>query len=368
MFINTEALDKSAFTVKDGPGGIQLVTPNMTKHKWAQDERHLRSILVAPSGRAFAAGFPKFLNYDEDREHHNEVIAQAKQTYVTTKEDGTLIIAWLDSQGEIRFRTRGQFDLGDFAEDVMPLVTDDIRTLIYRLAASVQGHGQRSVLFEYVGPKNRIVLPYAKAELILLGHVDIKSDRLVYTPAAKPQAGPDHQRILERWAEEVKHSDLKFEGYVMTVVDEKGQATCIKFKTDWYCRLHALTSLSESALRKAFISNNVLSYDQYKSCEFFDWETQAYLESAFDLKSMLTTVAERATHAKAVMDLQVTPLRALERKQAALRIKQDIQPELVPCAFMHLNGNNITNHVYAYAYDLKAQVVASLRHESSNKK
>src|SRR5262245_13940787 len=117
--IDLAGIDREQFSVSERNGRF-LITPLKSKHVWAESELHLRSLLVNADGDVLSSGFPKFVNYGENKEHDKTFRLSLGYGTVAFHEklDGTLIILdFID--GKPHFRTRGSHDLGAFEEPVM---------------------------------------------------------------------------------------------------------------------------------------------------------------------------------------------------------------------------------------------------------
>ncbi len=245
------------FMVKEQENGaFLLVHPSRGKYDWEADELAFRSVVLEPGdkgepARVVSAGWPKFFNQGEWPDS-DAVIAhdlEAGRAVITHKHDGSLIIRSVLGDGRILFRTRDTFDGGKFA----PLAEAVARAKYPALLdPAVFPHG--SLLFEYVGAENQIVVRYAgDDDLILLGAVSHHSDGdapVHYLPYSEiePIARDHGLRLVETypWADEargiaeilalVQDWDTS-EGVVVRSGDGE---TLLKVKSAWYFAQHAL--------------------------------------------------------------------------------------------------------------------------------
>jgi hypothetical protein len=193
-----------------------------------------------------STGWPKFFNQGE-RPETDEVIAGelgAGRAVITHKHDGSLLIRSVLPDGTVLFRTRGSFDGGEYGEKARAVAQEKYAVL---LDPTVYPHG--SLLFEYVGAGNQIVVRYEADDLVFLGaathgppvrYADWReleslaaelSLTLVetYDWADAQQGVGEILALVQDWS----HS----EGVVVRSGD--GQ-TLLKLKSAWYFAQHAL--------------------------------------------------------------------------------------------------------------------------------
>src|ERR1039458_3678520 len=108
-----------------GPYGT-LVLPSSNKQTWQIDERVFRSLILDDKGQIISSGFPKFANLNERgfTDHFEDLktaLTHGKDIWLTEKVDGSLIIRSVVA-GQIIWRTRGAWGLGQFEEPVMAQV------------------------------------------------------------------------------------------------------------------------------------------------------------------------------------------------------------------------------------------------------
>jgi hypothetical protein len=161
-------LKNKGFMVKEQEeGAYLLVHPSRGKYDWEADELQYRSVILdGKTGRIVSSGWPKFFNQGEWPDFDSAIAAELEsgQAVITHKHDGSLIIRSVLPDGRIFFRTRDSFDGGKFA----PLAEAVTRAKYPALLdPTVWPHG--SLLFEYVGTGNQIVVRYeGDDDLVLL--------------------------------------------------------------------------------------------------------------------------------------------------------------------------------------------------------
>lgn len=288
MHINVDEIDRETFDISPR-GKYTLITPTKFKHIWAPEELHLRSLLLDENGMVISSGFPKFHNCGEKEGDEEVLYAAMKEGRVSLREkvDGSLVIlSYYD--GAPHFRTRGNDTLGDFEEPVMKLFNEkyaDFMTWYVssnKSAVDIRHH--YSLLFEYVGPDNQIVIKYDEPDLYLLGAVRL-SHLDVFTAAIMQHVVP-HVRtpksIPVQELSEVKNWKER-EGVVAEILPlTNGPSLLMKVKSEQYLKLHAIKSRLGS---KAHIAKTVYLLDiqdmsdaQTKFARLgIDWESMAII-------------------------------------------------------------------------------------------
>ena len=243
-------LKNKGFMVKEQEdGAYMLVHPSRGKFEWEPDELCYRSaILDSATGRIVSSGWPKFFNQGEWPDHDAAIAAElaAGRAVITHKHDGSLIIRSVLPDGRILFRTRDTFDGGKFAAFAEAVAQAKYPAL---LDPSLWAEG--SLLFEYVGAGNQIVVRYeGDDDLILLGAARHQGDSVVYLSYGELAALAIAQglRLVETydWAD-ARGGIAAVLGFVQgwdraegVVVRSADGQTLLKIKSAWYFAQHAL--------------------------------------------------------------------------------------------------------------------------------
>lgn len=297
--IDLAAINREEFNVTERDGRV-LITPRKNKHVWTEEELGLRSVLANLDGDILSTGFQKFRNYGEDKGDDAAFrAALSKPTEegwvrFTEKMDGSLIIVDL-IDGEAHLRTRGNFDLGTFHEPVMRLIEEKYGMLLPWFATCADFYLQDcSLLFEYTGPENRIVIPYASSALTFLGAVHKPTMTLhvsgwipmVIRAATGIAPAPkyDLPTDLNELCEFVKGWTDK-EG-IVAVFAHEGRVKLLKFKATQYVKLHAIKfKLSGKNVWKLAFLLGAKTRDEVRE-KFFamgiDAEAQAFVQADID--------------------------------------------------------------------------------------
>lgn len=238
-------LNKAGFLTHEEPGGRVLVHPARNKYEWAEDELIFRSAVLDADGAIVSLGWPKFFNQGESPSHDVR-IARALETgdaIITHKHDGSLLIRSVLPEGELLFRTRGSYDGGTYGTAARAVAQAKYPALLDP-AVFPQG----SLLFEYVGQANQIVVRYdGEDDLIFLGAVEHATQRYLPFPELKALAQTLGLRLVETydWARAGAIGEVlglvqdwnHAEGVVVRSGD--GQML-LKIKSAWYFAQHAL--------------------------------------------------------------------------------------------------------------------------------
>ena len=172
MKIDIDKVDRTQFMVHHfhSLNGeiVHLIQPQHIGTKWHQDNKHMRSVVVNYEGEVISASFPKFTNWAENPDNF-PVPNSLKHCTVVEKLDGsTLIVSKYN--GQYILRTRGTvdastmangFELELFKSTILSKLQDNNDTWNY------------SVLFEWLSPRNVIVLRYSDEPMWkLIGFID----------------------------------------------------------------------------------------------------------------------------------------------------------------------------------------------------
>ncbi len=243
---------------------------------WNVVTMNCRGIIFDHEANIVAKGYKKFWNHTQNGAGLNYDLDEPVQ--VTDKADGSLAILY-PSGDRYAIATRGSFE-SDQAISATAL-------LQARYPDFVPPAGY-TMLFEYVGPDNRIVLQYDKEDLILLGGVcDFGAlyghlNDSKHTVGLFEAGGPE---LFPEWPGPVtKVFDYKTFGEVLASPPKDGTEgyvirftrTCeqIKSKNAKYVQLHRIvTGLNERSVWEHLMNNNgnYLYLLESVPDEFHDW-------------------------------------------------------------------------------------------------
>ena len=192
----------------------------------------------------------KFFNLNQVEETQYDLVKDKKIKYITVKEDGSLIAFMQLPNGKVFAKTQGGFD-NEQSIAAMNIYNNDekLRNFIDKTLLL-----NFTPLFEYVAFDNRIVLKYSGRELRLIvvrnniGKfiAGFKYTNSVNTVKSEPIVSIDI--LIEK-----TKTEENIEGWVIEFTD--GQM--IKIKSEWYCNLHGIRTVS--IFREDYIISNYLN-------------------------------------------------------------------------------------------------------------
>lgn len=234
----------------------------MFERAWDEFTTQARGLVLDDQGRIVARPWPKFFNLNERPETRLEALP-TETPELSEKLDGSMIIVFHD-QVEKRWRaiTRGCWENPQtkYANAWLGKNTPalDVRN---------------TYMFELIAPWNRLVIPYAEEEMVLLGIVrtDTGEDASYAQVGAYAQnyglkaVGFETKPISSISLEDPKVRDR--EGYVARY----SNGLRVKLKYKQYMILHKiLTGLSVKGIWETLSVNNEPSFENVPD-EFMDW-------------------------------------------------------------------------------------------------
>lgn len=337
MKMDISFAQKRGFTVSER-GEFLLVTPPKDKHLWKADEIWYRSLLLTREGEVVSSGFPKFFNYGENPDHDilTTELFEGSETLFTEKMDGMLMIRFV-VDGKVCFRTRGNHVV---ESDVYTRLMSLVETFYPKLLDSLL-FPEGSLLFEFMTPEDQIVIRYSEPKLTLLGYVHHPRDgsgqpqvvcsrhvlQLVHQQLGVP---PVKTYSLAGNLKAISHEVSTWEnqeGIVTWSLLPSGSTHLTKFKSVWYCRLHALLShLTEDRVWKICWANQIKDVSvlkQYFENLGLDWESLGVVSDAFASYQQRKFLVEYVfAQLKGALEIAVdTSPEILSRKDKALLAK-----------------------------------------------
>lgn len=198
--------------------------------------RECRGLIFNTEGRLISRPFHKFFNLGEKDETQPDVVDLSRPHVVMEKMDGSMIRPiWINHLlGGLRLATKmGVTDIAEDAERWMVLQPNGAEM---RRWISDQVLLGKTPLFEWVSPKNQIVLVYDEPDLVLTavrdnltGEYSLPLDSPFNTvPLYGRVEGNIHEYIERARAREGREGDIiRFDDGHM-----------LKSKNDWYVRIH----------------------------------------------------------------------------------------------------------------------------------
>lgn len=356
-------LKNKGFMVKEQEeGAYLLVHPLRGKYDWEADELPFRSVILdGKTGRILSSGWPKFFNQGEWPDFDSAIAAELEtgQAVITHKHDGSLIIRSVLPDGRIFFRTRDSFDGGKFAPLAEAVARAKYPVL---LDPTVWPHG--SLLFEYVGTGNQIVVRYeGDDDLVLLGanvHGDASVTYLRYEELGDV-ASAHGLHLVETydWASGAVSDILTMvqewntaEGVVVRSGD--GQ-TLLKVKSAWYFAQHALRwHVKLSSIARFCIDGGITdepTFMQKLTANGWDYETAVtavgYFREYMARRSQADEIKNKAAAFLTAFDTETAGTFADERERRKAFASRIFSPEatqeirdLRPYLFLAYDGKN----------------------------
>ena len=186
--------------------------------------------------------FEKFFNLGENPLALEENLDLSTVTEILVKEDGSLISSMLLPSGKLFLKSKASFGSPQANAANELIATPEWKELHdWTLDWATRGY---TVIMEYTSPSNKIVLPYTKSALTILGlrnHADGSYENLF---AMDLPAGIK-KLVVKNLVDEVEDTkafvqsipkQTEIEGYVVRL--QSGQR--VKIKTSWYKNLHGL--------------------------------------------------------------------------------------------------------------------------------
>lgn len=346
-------VDRKSFIIEE-MNDYTFIHPKHNKWDWSEDELPLRSVVVDRRGLVVSSGWPKFFNTGERPTNDAKLeaaLGSGEEVFFTEKLDGTLIIRSVLPDGRVIFRTRGTWDGGDFGPLAHAIAAARYPAL---LDPTLMPEG--SLLFEYVGPANLIVIAYEQDDLWFLGAVRHADAHLMPVEQLQTFAS-EHGLQCVPMVELPRDLKALFaavrdwsdrEGVVVRL--QRGQLL-IKLKSARYLALHAMRANMSYALiveyaRGAEVTTEAeleaglleLGYD-YELCQVAKGYFRTYQQQL--ARSEATLAAAKQLHAEflALADDQANPPADERERRKRFAMQATRQPDPLRQALFALYDN-----------------------------
>jgi hypothetical protein len=326
-----------------------LVKPKKGMFTWTQDLLYFRSSVYNSNGELISASYPKFFNLDECTSIYpfDGVLDGAN---LIEKIDGsTLIVS--KYKGEVIVRTRGSIN----AEELMNNGSEieyfrNKYGFFFRFmeSTSMDDTYSMSFIFEWVSPKNKIVISYPEPDLYLTGCINHKDYSL------SNQADLDILADIYGFKRPHRHKFNTLQELISNVeqFDKDHEGVCLYYDSDQHIRkVKGLAYLKLHSFKSQCTLNKLLDfYEEWnnpKQVEFeelikknFDHEC---LLGAKTLIEILYECVYRVEHYKNLVNKFVNDYYAYPQKDFALKIKEEFSwnPILCGLGFAMKKGNKI---------------------------
>jgi hypothetical protein len=316
--------------------GLRLINPRADRNNdngiWTLETVHFRSrIEDIVTRETVSQGFPKFgnLGYGPDtfRVTMDDVVqaCQDGHAFATLKVDGSLLIRSVH-KGKVIYRTRGAFDYAhqENAGEVNRFRVD------YPKLEDPTYRPNESLLFEWVSPKNVIVIKYPEPDITLIGAIhhqtfqmarlcellDIAEDTNIPLVDAFPMSVKGWDRLLDECKD---RADI--EGYVIRFADEQ---RLVKIKCSPYLTKHALKdTMSDAKLAELWVSYGSPPQAEFHARFSRDFNEETLLWALPMIEEFYEGVhifEDRLRHAQTLAQTAVT--HGTAQKDFALRVQE----------------------------------------------
>lgn len=298
---------------------------------WDDYTLSARGLVLDDAGHVWARPFRKFFNYGEPGAQIG-----VGQPEFFEKYDGSLIIVFVDNTGRWRFNTRGSWQ-SEQAIAANKWMWGKIQPWF----KGIPFVGGVTYCMEYVAPDNRIVVPYSKAQCIMLAAFDNASGMEVVNEGQRAAVESGIAIARSYGPRDLSSFDPSecdghdHEGYVAVWPDGKR----VKLKFAEYLRLHkVVTGLSVKGIWEGLRSGND-DVPEGLPDEFMEWFEQERdrLQAEFNARfAAIESKYELACH-------QVDHT---DRKAFALFVQQNAPQWALPCLFQRLDGKPYADTIW----------------------
>ena len=355
------------FRIIEGNNGEKLITPEFGVGNEAWHDfnlRFMRSLHIDKDDKVISCGFPKFVNAGEGYGKFNVTekdLLDKKDLIATLKIDGSCLIRFVHN-GIVRWRTRGSLTVGlDNKDEIEGFINR------YPKLNDPTLYSNMSLLFEWVSPRNQIVIKYETPEIYLIGAILferntkwVDNEFSLFTMKELTKISETLSSFDDHLMPCVKHFNLKnkieiidlieklktekeIEGWVLRFNNEQ---ELVKIKSDHYFILHALKSkLDSCAIVDLFLSWERPSFEEFKSkfIAAYDYEIWTTILPAVSSICNASQIADNVYNH--IVNL-VEENKKLSRKDFALLMKQKYSGEKLALCFSLLDNKPIKSNFF----------------------
>jgi hypothetical protein len=330
MQIKLSDIDLDSFMMhphKVGEHVVWLVQPQHIGVKWARNNLIFRSSVWDADGNPVSLSFQKFFNWDEQPDltfKPFSLTANGGCSLLEKKDGSTLIVS--KYKGHLIIRTRGTLDASKIDNGFEIEYLKNKYPLAFDLGSAETC--DRSVIFEWTTPTNKIVINYGEEpDITLVGIINHSDYSLV------------SQDMLDKYAESIgvkrpmRYTFKSIKDMLAAVEAFKGQeGLCVycnhdqnirKAKSAWYLQLHHMKNEMGSYDRvvDAYFGSNTKTYT-----EFYDYIVNHFdFEIAEQCRGDISRICEGMKEVEklmASMEAKVATVKNMPRKDAAGIIMQ----------------------------------------------
>jgi T4 RnlA family RNA ligase len=292
----------------------------------------------------------KFFNLNENPSTMNLDLERENIEAVMNKADGSLISTYLDHECQLQLKSKTSLG-SDQVRMAWAVLNNDPEFKQLLLDSTVMGW---TVNLEYIGPDNRIVIGYEKADLQVLNFRNRETGEY-HLPTEWTQDPYFTYTIDTHNPSEYDLAALDslqgVEGVVVVLKD----GTWFKAKTPWYAALHK-TKDSINSKKKLFECVVTEASDDLKAM-FYDDPLAMKL-----IIEMETLVAPKFDHFIALVENFYKDNKDLDRKSYAIKGQQELQREVFSLAMTKYLGRDVDYKEWAVKhielFGVKDEVIA----------
>lgn len=314
--LDISKVNQNEFNINE-ENGLIFIRPKRNKWNWLDEEKKLRSIIIDLEGYVKSSGFFKFGNYGEFL-NETKILDNALKDNGTVrfsrKEDGSLCVRSVIDR-KIILRTRGtaqgQYARNEFGPTFYEQFLDVVREKYPKLLIP-NFYPEYSLLFEYVSPKNRIILSYDYTDLIFVGGIKHSDLTLITWDEMLDITNEGNLNIVKLHTLPTNPKDLieviykEWIGQEGIVARCNNDQTLVKIKSEDYLAKHRTQATMNYISASIIIRNEKITtseeMEQYCQDNDFDWELgQAMLKYLEDYKKAVATANALIDKAKNII-------------------------------------------------------------------
>ncbi len=347
MRIDLQAIDREQFLVHEhivAGESCYLVQPQHIGAKWTKDNLHFRSSLWNAQGKPVSLSWKKHFNWDEHPEIDPAPTDLSGAELMEKVDGSTLLVSRY--KDTLITRTRGTVDATKMDNGDEIALFKQRYPKVFEIPPRDTGfYVDYTAVYEWVSPRNQIVIPYSEPDLYLTGlifHADYgyleqnTLDEMARNMGVKRPRRYSFDSITDMLAMVTAFKDV--EG--VCVYYNRGQSWK-KHKAAQYLALHRF--------KERVSLPNLLDLWEAQSCP--DLPTfQATIERDFDHECrimadpMVLQICQAAAKTESILknvSVMVEPLKTLSRRDAALTIQGEVGKMYQASAFLMLSNRPV---------------------------
>lgn len=317
-----KVIDKGTYTVIDyvylGDQSFSIGPRGKENLRHALLRRECRGIVFDADGKLISRPFHKFFNINEREETASHRIDLTRPHEIMVKADGSMLRPVLINGIIVPMTRKGYTEV---AQQAWKEAVDDLNI------SEMHGYLKNGFtpIYEFVSPRNKIVVEYDRPRWILLAVRENFSGRYLDISVAEELKTDFPSMHVDDFVKEVKNTNIpgkELEGYVINFDDGHK----VKIKTEDYLRLHRVIDTFESEKNILNIILNGQTDDLYPELEE---------KKKNQLRAFEGEINHRVSiHASKVRS-EVDALKDLSQKEFALWVQSNTMKKLRPLFFQY---------------------------------